>query len=235
MDISHSYIIEYPKGDRRDILLRRWIQDLIETDKSVGIDQHEDVHYMKCSGKLGYKVSDADTFIESLMMMPHGILSVGVIDNAESMSEIVQNKLLKTIEEPPARTVVILVTSNRNSLLQTIRSRCTILNEYGIRSASEEVASNREISKAVDAFYQSEFFHEFRKVIEKDITCKEDALNFIDDIILNFQRGLLNEDKREDSIYGIEKAEELRIDILRGMGYMQGMKRFYLEFHAGNK
>lgn len=44
------------------------------------------------------------------------------IRNAHAMSEIVQNALLKTLEEPPA-DVLFLLSGNENGLLPTIRSR----------------------------------------------------------------------------------------------------------------
>lgn len=36
-----------------------------------------------------------------------------------------QNCLLKTLEEPPEYVVIILIVSNENKLLTTIKSRCT--------------------------------------------------------------------------------------------------------------
>ena len=50
-----------------------------------------------------------------------------IIDEAEKLTEQAQNALLKTIEEPPAYAVVILLTSNLNVLLATILSRCVTL------------------------------------------------------------------------------------------------------------
>ncbi|MFN8177494.1 MAG: hypothetical protein U0167_06190 [bacterium] len=47
-----------------------------------------------------------------------------VIDDAHKMTEPAQNAFLKTLEEPPSRTVLILVTSEPATLLETIRSRC---------------------------------------------------------------------------------------------------------------
>ncbi len=43
---------------------------------------------------------------------------------AHAMSEIVQNALLKSIEEPPPHAVTILVTHLPHQLLATVRSRC---------------------------------------------------------------------------------------------------------------
>lgn len=52
----------------------------------------------------------------------HG--KVFIVDEAELVAKPGQNKLLKTLEEPPADTHIILVTSNEDRLLPTIRSRC---------------------------------------------------------------------------------------------------------------
>ena len=49
---------------------------------------------------------------------------VFIIDDADSMNEQAQNALLKVLEEPPEYAVIILVTSNENLLLNTIKSRC---------------------------------------------------------------------------------------------------------------
>lgn len=47
-----------------------------------------------------------------------------LIDGIEHLSTAGQNALLKTVEEPPAGTVMVLVTSRRTGVLPTIRSRC---------------------------------------------------------------------------------------------------------------
>ena len=53
---------------------------------------------------------------------------VVIIDGTELMNKAAANCLLKTIEEPPSRTIFILLTANRSSLLMTIRSRCMTIN-----------------------------------------------------------------------------------------------------------
>ncbi len=50
-----------------------------------------------------------------------------IIDEAEKMNIQAQNALLKTLEEPPAYAVIMLLTTNLEALLQTIRSRCVTL------------------------------------------------------------------------------------------------------------
>ena len=53
-----------------------------------------------------------------------GTKKVFIIDEAELLDETGQNALLKTLEEPPSGTTIILVTSRDDLLLPTIHSRC---------------------------------------------------------------------------------------------------------------
>lgn len=53
-----------------------------------------------------------------------GANKVFIVDEAELLNPAGQNALLKTLEEPPAGTTLILVTGNEDRLLPTIRSRC---------------------------------------------------------------------------------------------------------------
>ncbi len=50
---------------------------------------------------------------------------VALLVNAHAMNAQAQNALLKTLEEPPRDTILVLVTSAIDKLLPTIRSRCT--------------------------------------------------------------------------------------------------------------
>ena len=50
---------------------------------------------------------------------------VYIINNAETMTKEAQNCLLKTLEEPQEYVVIILIVSDENSMLSTIKSRCT--------------------------------------------------------------------------------------------------------------
>jgi DNA polymerase III subunit delta' len=51
-----------------------------------------------------------------------------IIDDAEAMNQFAANALLKTLEEPPAYSLIILISSNPERLPDTIRSRCSRIN-----------------------------------------------------------------------------------------------------------
>lgn len=50
-----------------------------------------------------------------------------IINDSDKMTKEAQNCLLKTLEEPPEYVTIILVGTNENAFLSTIKSRCTIL------------------------------------------------------------------------------------------------------------
>ena len=52
---------------------------------------------------------------------------VAIIDDAEWMSDEAANSLLKTLEEPPPNSVLILIATSSDRLLSTIRSRCQVV------------------------------------------------------------------------------------------------------------
>ena len=49
---------------------------------------------------------------------------VVIVDDAEALGREAQNALLKTLEEPPPSSIIILVTAQPGLLLDTVRSRC---------------------------------------------------------------------------------------------------------------
>lgn len=53
---------------------------------------------------------------------------VYIINNSDTMTKEAQNSLLKVLEEPPEYASIILIASNENKLLNTIRSRCIKIN-----------------------------------------------------------------------------------------------------------
>ena len=70
-------------------------------------------------------VAQADAIIREAHRAPiEGERKVVALFEADRLNEASSNKLLKTIEEPPARTTMLLVTSAPDELLDTIRSRC---------------------------------------------------------------------------------------------------------------
>lgn len=76
----------------------------------------------------------------SMVIKPYSSrYKIYIIDEAEKMNPQAQNALLKTIEEPPAYGIIMLLTSNADGFLPTILSRCIMLN---IKTVKDEVIKN---------------------------------------------------------------------------------------------
>jgi len=69
-----------------------------------------------------------------------GTRKIVILDNADLLRQEAANALLKTIEEPPPDSLIILVSSRPDSLLPTIRSRC-----QDIRFAPLPIATVKEV------------------------------------------------------------------------------------------
>lgn len=95
---------------------------------------------------------------------------VYVINNAETMTKEAQNCLLKTLEEPPEFVTIILVSNNENTILVTIKSRCTKI------FFTEEV--EKEITKEVKERFDTleKIFGHVENYVSVDLLNKVDIL-----------------------------------------------------------
>lgn len=92
--------------------------------RKVAADSHPDVHLLVPDGA-EIKIDQVREVQSALSLCPfEGAKKVLIVDGAETMNDASANALLKTLEEPPGDTVIILVTPRPTGLLPTIRSRC---------------------------------------------------------------------------------------------------------------
>lgn len=61
---------------------------------------------------------------------------VVIVDDVETMQETAQEAFLKTLEEPPPYAVILLLTTDSDLLLETIRSRCTTIQLQTVPAAT---------------------------------------------------------------------------------------------------
>jgi DNA polymerase-3 subunit delta' len=91
------------------------------------------------------KIDEIRMVEEALSYKPfEGRRKVIIVDEAEAMNISAANAFLKTLEEPPADSVIILITAKPGALPDTIRSRCSRVNFYPLsHSACREVLAGR--------------------------------------------------------------------------------------------
>ena len=198
--------------------------------RQVAAGSSMDVVRMQMSGKNGYKVDDANAFSSRLDMGAYGRYLIGIIDDADSLSDIVQNKLLKTLEEPRPDVLLILGTSNPDHLLSTVRSRCSSIRLAD--DAAEDAADTdipETIRTAAELLAGSGAFCEFRDAAEKAVKTKGDAAALIDCTEEIFRGRMLAGDEPAAMAERLELCEKARADIERDMDRNKALKRLRLE------
>lgn len=122
-----------------------------------------------------------------------------IVADSEKMTIQAQNALLKTIEEPPEYAIIILLTTNADVFLQTILSRCVLLNtrsvkeeaitdylmsEYGINNYEAKAAavfSGGNPGKAVKLAMSDEFKELKNQVVEMLLSLENGGMDNISD------------------------------------------------------
>ncbi|TXD49775.1 ATP-binding protein [Polaribacter sp. IC073] len=131
--------------DWRDFVKNQSYGSLFNWLQFIGVENKQ--------GNIG--VDEAEAVVKKLQLKSYeGGFKVMIIWMAEKMNIAAANKLLKLIEEPPNKTVFILITENEEQIINTIKSRCQalhfpVLSENDIANAliERESASENEAAK----------------------------------------------------------------------------------------
>ncbi|WP_111308730.1 DNA polymerase III subunit [Confluentibacter sediminis] len=156
--VSSHYLEEW-----RQLIKEQPYGNLFDWYNLLGVDNKQ--------GQIG--VDEAQDIVKSLSLKAYeGGYKVMIIWMAEKMNTACANKLLKLIEEPPSKTVFILITEDEEQIINTIKSRCQVLHfpplaeqvikEALIKNYSLDVSvatkiahqSNGNYNKACDLVYQ---------------------------------------------------------------------------------
>ncbi|MGI6070227.1 MAG: DNA polymerase III subunit delta' [Blautia sp.] len=92
--------------------------------------------------------------VDDVAIKPYrGPYKIYLINDADKMTPQAQNALLKTIEEPPAYAVILLLTNNVDGLLPTIQSRCIRLD---LKAVQDSLVKNYLMERLHIPDYQAE-------------------------------------------------------------------------------
>ena len=146
--VSHAYILNGEKGMGKKLLADTFSTALqcerggdepcmeCHSCKQAAGRNHPDIKWIAHEKPASISVDEIrDQLVNDMGIKPYsGRYKIYIIDEGEKMTPAAQNTLLKTIEEPPAYGIVIILTANREMLLQTILSRCVSLSLRAIDS-----------------------------------------------------------------------------------------------------
>lgn len=93
-------------------------------------ESHPDMHWLRPESKSRLILIDqVHELLQAIYLKPlEAGYKIAVIAGAERMNASAANALLKTLEEPPAKSILILTTRDPQQVLETITSRCLRLN-----------------------------------------------------------------------------------------------------------
>ncbi len=160
-----------------------------------------------------------------------GNRNIAIIQNADTMTKRAQNRLLKTLEEPPEGTVIILLADNIENLLPTILSRCVV---YRLENTKAHI-DNRILNKAVkleEMIYMEEPFYALKSYVEKLAKDKNEVMAVLDCLEKIYSDYILNGSAKysNSSIYSSVLAiEETKRKVQRGLNVAYALKEMVIK------
>ena len=139
--VSHAYVFAGPKGVGRSLLAKNFAKalncvdkDIIPCDRCLSCrkidkDLHPDVKWIRKDEDSGQiRISQIRELESQIILKPYeGKYKVFIIVDAELMNIEAANSFLKTLEEPPINSSLILIAERPKDLLPTIASRCQVV------------------------------------------------------------------------------------------------------------
>ncbi len=125
--LPHGLLIQGPGGCGEQLLAEHLVRQILSLvdDRPAREIAHPDLRWVATEDAAFIVVDQIRTVSDFLVQRPQrGPRKLVVIDEAERMNPNAANALLKSLEEPPEDSFVVLVTSASERLLPTVRSRC---------------------------------------------------------------------------------------------------------------
>ena len=154
--MPHAWLFAGPKGIGKASLAYHFAQSILAGKEVLYLEDehpirrrvlqqsHSDLKVLEeVAGVI--KIDEARDIPQFLSLTPsEGTHRVVIVDAMDAMNVQAANAILKTLEEPPANTVMLLISHNPGSLLPTIRSRCRLVSFHPV----EREDFNRVVAKA---------------------------------------------------------------------------------------
>ncbi len=175
---------------------------------------------------------------------------IAIIDDSQAMSEEAANSLLKTLEEPSPKSLIVLITDQPDSLLPTIRSRCQLVRFQPLgdsqvadillaeelvanRAEAESLASAADGSLAIALMQRDGIQHRFTQLAAREFLQNSPNPVEIAKQVLELLDELGTADQREQFGWMLRSLAELYRQCLRGVADPSRVTVERAEFIAG--
>lgn len=135
--VTHAYLFTGPAGSNKTTSAYALACALLcekggclscDTCSRIKQRKHPDVRYFAPEGAGGYLVDQIREIVADTELAPiRADRKVYILDRVDLLGTSAANAFLKTLEEPPADVVLILLGRTRESVLPTIVSRCSVV------------------------------------------------------------------------------------------------------------
>lgn len=232
-NISHAYILAGEEGMGKKSLADAFALALLceegQADpcrqchacKQVLSGNHPDLIYVTHEKPASIGVDDVRRQInDTIQVKPYSSShKIYIVDEAEKMTVQAQNALLKTIEEPPAYAVILLLTTNVDAFLPTILSRCVQLKLKPLpdEAVKEYLTGKMEVAQSQAEIYTAFARGNLGKAIH--LASSEDFKHMYAEML-----GLLKDLKKADIselLDYIRRIKDEKLDIGQCLDFMQ--------------
>lgn len=147
--LSHASIFVGEDGIGKSLFAEELAVKILGKDE---IKQYVDIIKLKLfKNKKSIGIEEIKYIIEEINKKPYeGDKKVVILYNSDKLTEAAQNALLKTIEEPPQGSFIILLCEKLDGILDTVKSRCQIYKLNRLNSKDMKVFLNSKFPRLSD-------------------------------------------------------------------------------------
>jgi len=152
--LAHAYLISGPVGSGKSLVAARFAAGLNKTTpEQVLRGQAPDIFLTEPASRSGRIIVEQVRNLERSLQLraSDNRTKIGIIRDADRMQSQAANAFLKTLEEPPQNSLLLLLTTLPEALPETILSRCLNL-ALDIPSEVERSAEEKELLRSLSAF-----------------------------------------------------------------------------------
>ncbi len=241
--VSHSYILSGEAGVGKMTVAKAFARALLCESKAedscgkchscVRFDtgNHPDLIYVQHE-KTGIGVDDVRSqLVNDIQIKPYdGGYKIYIIDEAELMTPAAQNAILKTIEEPPAYAVIMLLTTNEEAFLPTILSRCITLK---LKPLDDKLVKNYLMTNLGITEYDADICASFARGCigrAEELAASEDFLEMRKKVLHVLK--YINDMDITELLSFITELKDSGVDVLTALEFMEIWYRDVLLFKA---